>query len=308
MERKSNFILLSFIAAMLSPISIFSQTSFEKQFSGIETMEIQGGSLEVSYVGSGTDNISLTAYLGPDEDSENDLVFVTLGNTLKVAYQPQHKRDRNFGGGQKRYVRIKGPVDMELQIINSSGSVKVVKVNSKETHLTVSSGSVEASMIEGDLYLRGSSGSFDVKEIAGSVTSTLSSGSMTIEKVQGGLDFSSSSGSLRASNIAGKLNAQLTSGSANLSEIGELGKLSISSGSIKATDAGLGNSTAFQGSSGSIFVSTPSDLNQFNFDLIASSGSLKVGDSSKAKRLEINNSARDTVTGKISSGSIKIEN
>ena len=308
MKRNLNFLLLPLIGAVLAPISIMAQTSFEKQFSGIERMEIQGGALEVSYEGSDTENITLTAYLGPEEDSNQDLVFVTLGNTLKVAYQPQDKRQRDFGGDQKRYVSIKGPVDMELQIKNSSGSVKVERINSKETHLTVSSGSVQASRIEGDLYLKGSSGSFDIKEITGSVTSSLSSGSMNIDQVNGGLSFSSSSGSLKASRVSGMLNAQLTSGSAKLSEIGELGKLSVSSGSINATDAGLGNSTAFKGSSGSFSVTTPSDLKAFNYNLIASSGSLRVGDATKAKRLEINNGAESTVTGDISSGSIKIDN
>lgn len=308
MKKNLNFLLLSLIGALLTPFSIKAQAAFDKQFSGIERLEIQGGSLEVSYEGSDVENITLTAYLGPEEDSNKDLVFVTLGNTLKVAYQPQSKQERNFGGDQKRYVRFKGPVEMELLIRNSSGSVKVERIKSKETHLTVSSGSVRASIIEGDLYLKGTSGSFDVREIAGSVTSSLSSGSMNIDQVQDGLDFSSSSGSLRASRIAGKLNAQLTSGSAKFSEIGELGKLSVSSGSIKATDAGLGNSTAFKGSSGSFSVSTSSDLKAFNYQLIASSGSLRVGEATKAKKLEINNGAQNTVTGNVSSGSIKIDN
>jgi hypothetical protein len=70
----------------------------------------------------------------------------------------------------------------------------------------------------------------------------------------------------------------------------------------------LGSRTSLQANSGSISIQTPSDLKAFNFDLKANSGSVRVGEQDSDDKLNLNNGASSTVTGKVSSGSIKIVN
>ena len=299
--------MLALLALIVNPEKVRAQTILEKQFSGIEKLEIQGGSLEVSYMGSDRTDIDLTAYLGDEEGDENDLVFITMDNTLKIAYKRQNRKS-NWNRDPKRYIRISGPEKIQLNISNSSGKVIVDHVQAERTSLSISSGVIQATGIDGDLVLKGSSGKMEAKDVAGDVTCAISSGAANIEQVKGDLDYSSTSGQLNASQIGGKVKAKLTSGNVNLNNIGELGALSVSSGSIRAKNARLGNETSFHGSSGSFNVSTPSDLSAFNFDLSASSGGLTVGRTSTAKKLQIHNGSSATVKGKISAGSIKIEN
>lgn len=299
--------MLCLVALMGLPLISFAQNEITKQYSGIGSLDIQGGPLEVSYTGNGDQkDIDIIAFLGQEEEREKDLVFVTVGDVLKVAYNPNRKFD-NYNG-PKRYVKITGPENMVLEVKNSSGQILVDKVNGEKTHLSVSSGQIKASHIKGELVLKGTSGNIQANEVSGSVTCSITSGVSTLTSIEGNLNFSSTSGKLNASHVGGKVNAQLTSGSISLDDVGELGEIVISSGNVKAKGAGLGNTTQFKGSSGSFSIHTPSDLTAFNYDLQAGSGSVSVGKSSGGKKLMIQNGASGTVKGNISSGRINIEN
>lgn len=299
--------LLCCVALIGLPLMALAQNEISKQYTGIQHLEVQGGPLEVSYSGfADQKDITITAFLGEEQEREKDVVFVTMGNVLKVAYSPS-KRFDNYNG-PKRYVKITGPEEVVLEIKNSSGQIVVDKVRGENTRLVVSSGQIKASNIEGDLTLQGSSGNIQAKNVTGSVTCSITSGLSTLEDIAGNLDFSSTSGRLNASKVGGRVDAGLTSGSMSLNEVGELGEISISSGNVKAKGAGLGNRTHLRGSSGSFSIHTPSDLGAFNYDLQASSGSVSVGSSSGGKKLKIENGAPGTVKGSISSGRIRIEN
>jgi lia operon protein LiaG len=300
-------LILCLVALIGLPLASFAQNEITKQYSGIESLDIEGGSLEVTYTGSADrEDINITAFLGQEAEREKDLVFVKVGNVLKIAYNPA-KKFVNYND-PKRYVQIMGPQNMVLEVKNSSGQIAVDNVSAEKTHLSVSSGQIKASHIKGDLVLKGSSGNIQAEDVSGSVSCSISSGMSKLEHVGGNLDFSSTSGRLSASHIGGKVDARLTSGSISLDDVGELGEIAISSGNVNAKGAGLGNTTHLRGSSGSFSIHTPSDLTAFNYDLQASSGSVSVGKSTGGKTLKIQNGASGTVKGNISSGRIKIEN
>lgn len=301
------YLLLCCMALMGLSLTSPAQQEITKEYSGIASLDVQGGSLMVSYTGvANQEDIEIVAFMGTEQGREKDLVFVTVGNVLKVAYKPSKSLD-NYNGPQ-RYVKITGPENMELEVSNSSGQIAVDRVSSKKTRLAVSSGQIKASNIKGDLALKGSSGNIQAKNVSGSVQCTITSGSSRLQDIGGHLDFSSTSGKLDASNIGGKVDARLTSGSIALEEVGELGDISISSGNVKAKGAGLGNTTQLKAGSGSFSIQTPSQLTDFNYDLQAGSGSVSVGKSTSGKQLVIQNSASATIKGNVGSGRIKIEN
>src|SRR5690606_3146275 len=115
--------------------------------------------------------------------------------------------------------------------------------------------------------------------------------------VEGDVSVEGSSGSYNISDVEGTVNGSLSSGSIVLEDIGELGSLTVSSGQIEATHAGLGSNTRLRGSSGSFTVQTDDDLEDYNFELSASSGGLEVGDTKTNKNLNIDNGSDITVTG-----------
>ncbi|TDK44851.1 DUF4097 family beta strand repeat-containing protein [Algoriphagus formosus] len=297
-------------ALLLIGSSAFAQNvlvDVNKSYSNIEKLEIEGGWLEVTYEGGFGDEVQVEAYL-ESNDEDQDIVFVTLGNVLKIKYE---RGSRNVSWGNSKnngYIRIKGPESIQLDVQNSSGSAKISRVNSETTRLKVTSGRIIAEDIQGDLIIGGTSGNLIASIIGGDVTASLTSGRGEISQVDGDVSYKSTSGSLNASEIRGEINVQFTSGRAELENIGALGALKFTSGSMRAENAGLGPNTSFSGSSGNFRIQTNSNLENFNFDLSASSGNLRVGNSRGNKSLELDNGAASWVKGKITSGSISIEN
>jgi len=277
-----------------------------KSYSNIKSIEVNGGWLDVTYEGGSGTEVKVEAYLESNETNQ-DIVFVTLGDVLKISYE-RSNNNYSWNNKNKGFIKITGPKEMALQLRNSSGSMMVNNVSNDKTLLKVTSGKISASTIAGNLDIQATSGSLKIDGVEGDVIAGLTSGNADIYNVNGDVQYKSTSGSLDAENIKGEVNVALTSGNAKLNNIGSLGLLKFTSGNIKAENAGLGDHTSFEGTSGNFKVQTSSDLKAFNFSLKASSGNVKVGNISTGKSLEIDNRSGTWVKGSVSSGNITIEN
>ncbi|MCE7057328.1 DUF4097 domain-containing protein [Algoriphagus sp. AGSA1] len=298
------------LAMMLISVVSFAQkvlVDANKNYSNIKAVEVSGGWLDVSYVGGAGQDVNVEAYLESNDENQ-DIIFVTVGDVLKISYE-HSSRNSSWGNTRnKGYIKITGPMNMDLDMKNSSGKISVDKVVGDKTNLRVSSGKVSATNISGDLTIKATSGSLYIDKVSGDVIAGVTSGNADINNVGGNVDYKSTSGSLSGDRIKGQLNVALTSGNAKLSNIGSLGEMKFTSGNIRASNAGLSGNTNFNGTSGNFKIQTPSNLKDFNFSLRASSGNLKVGGINTGKNLEINNDASAWVKGSISSGNITIEN
>jgi len=303
------------ISPILCAILLFATESMaqnvivdtNKTYSNISKIEVSGGWLSVSYDGGSGSDVKVQAYLESNNEDQ-DIIFVTVGDVLKISHERKSNSSSWSNNRNKGFIKINGPMAMNLDIKNSSGTISVDGVTNDETNLRVSSGKVTASNIIGDLNVKASSGSLILDEIDGNVVAGVTSGNADIMNVSGNVDYESTSGSLDADSIEGEINTSLTSGNAKLSNIGSLGELRFTSGNIRATNAGLSGNTRLNGTSGSFRIQTSSDLKSFNFSLKASSGNLKVGGINTGKNLEIDNGSSEWVKGSISSGNIIIEN
>ena len=308
MKNMTKIFTLSLSLLLLASVS-FAQNILvdtNKTYANITAIEVSGGWLDVTYDGGSGSEVTVEAFLQSNE-SNQDIVFVTLGNVLKISYE-RSNGSYSWNSKNKGYIKITGPKEISLQLRNSSGSMLVNHVNNEQTSLKVSSGKINAHDIIGNLDIQATSGSLKIDEVKGDVTASLTSGSATITRVNGDVQYKSTSGSLDAASITGEINVSLTSGNARLSNIGSLGSLKFTSGNIKAENAGLGVHTSFEGSSGSFRVQTPSDLKAFDFSMKASSGNIKIGGMNSGKTLEIDNGAGTWIKGSITSGNITIEN
>ena len=308
----NKFFKLSTLALAMMLISVvgFAQkilVDTNKNYSNIKAVEVSGGWLDVSYMGGSDSDVNVEAFLESSNENQ-DIIFVTVGDVLKISYE-QSSNNSSWGNNRnKGYIKITGPMNIDLDMKNSSGTLTVDKVIGNETNLRVSSGKITATNISGDLSIRASSGSLYVDKVSGDIDAGVTSGNADINNVGGSVKYQSTSGSLDADRVKGELSVALTSGNAKLSNIGSLGSMKFTSGNIRATNAGLSGNTNFNGTSGNFKIQTPSDLKAYNFSLKASSGNLKVGSISTGKNLEIDNDASAWVKGSISSGNISIEN
>ncbi|WP_186754290.1 DUF4097 family beta strand repeat-containing protein [Echinicola salinicaeni] len=281
------------------------QSKIEKSFDNIEKLEIQGGSISLSYEGNASQSsIEVTADLGDDQNGDKNLIFVTVGNTLKISYQKTGNWNNNKN---KRYIHITGPEVIMLKAVNSSGKMHIKGVASELTELKASSGIIHIEDISGNLRLAGSSGKIEVNNVEGDVDCKMTSGIMDLEYIKGNTSLSSSSGKITARHVAGELNVKITSGSVDLEDISTLGALKLSSGMMNAKKVGFGPNTSFSGSSGMFKVKANALLDNYNYDMNAGSGMVKVGKQSSSDHLLIDHGAAYTIKGNIGSGMISIE-
>ncbi|MCH7409845.1 DUF4097 domain-containing protein [Belliella sp. DSM 111904] len=286
--------------------------SYEESFEGIKEIEVNGRFLEVSYEGNeNTSVVVLDGYTEVPESSDIELKYRQSGSKLiiEVSGESSNINFFNFGGQKRGFISLTGPENIKLNIFNSSGAIDVKYVHHDEIDLKVNSGSIKALALEVDqIQLKASSGSIKLESAVGDIVAQVNSGSIRMNEIKGNIDANASSGSVRLDDVEGLVNAKVNSGSIKLNQVKYLGDLSVSSGGISATASGLSEHTQLKSSSGSIKIQTPTDLKLFDYDLVANSGSVKVGEEKSSKRLEINNGSSHIIKGKASSGSIKISN
>lgn len=303
---------LILLGIILFPVTAKAQVKtlvdVNKTYSGISKIEVSGGSLEIAYEGStSASEVSVDAFLESNYH-EQDIIFVTLGDVLKISHKVNNSRSGWTNMKTKGHIKISGPKDMELEMKGGSGTVLVDNVKSELTTIQVGSGTVTGKNIIGQVESKAGSGSIRLYNIQGDVSGSVGSGNARIEDVLGNVKYSSGSGGINAKNIEGLLSISLSSGNAKLENIGELGSLRLTSGNVDANNAGLGPETNFSGSSGNFKIKTPSDLRDFNFYMKATSGNITVGSSRGGRSLTLENGAAYDIKGSITSGNITIEN
>jgi len=278
-----------------------------KSYNGISKIEVSGGALEIEYMGGQKAEVSVNAFL-ESNNYDQDIVFVTVGNVLKITHKTSSKKVTVGNTRTKGYIKIQGPEQMELDLKGGSGKINVKNVSAPQTVLSVGSGNLSARNINGDIKANAGSGSIKLAGVNGNIKGNIGSGSANIQDVKGNLEYTSSSGGLTATSIDGVVHISLTSGNAKLESVTELGDLKITSGNFNATNAGLGAGTRINGTSGNFKIQTPSDLRDFNFNLSATSGNITVGNSKSGRNLSIDNGSEKSVKGSITSGNISILN
>lgn len=299
-----------FVSACYVPEKTYTK-DYEEIFSDIKEIEVEGRFLEVSYEGrEGETEVSMNAFLEAPESNGLDIKFRKSGSKLKIEVVGDATIiGWNFGNSINGFISLTGPENIKLNISNTSGTIDVMYVQQDRINLKVNSGSIKLSDVEVDnIYLEASSGSIKGEGLYGNILAKVNSGQISLSDLVGNVDAKGSSGRLLFENVEGKVDAKVHSGSIKLESVKELGDLSVSSGNIKANNSGLGTDTQLHASSGSIQIQTSSNLEDFNFDLNASSGSVKVGNKDSGKKVKIDNDAVHTINGRVSSGSIRINN
>ncbi|EOZ98357.1 hypothetical protein A33Q_1011 [Indibacter alkaliphilus LW1] len=303
------------ICSLLATACYFPENTeikeYDETFSGVREIEVDGRFLEVSYEGrSGEKNIYLSAFLEVPEDRGFEVKYRQSGSKLKIELVGNSETiGWNFASKMDGFITLIGPEEIKLDLKCTSGSVDVMNVKHQEINLKANSGSVKLMGVEVETgNFSASSGSIRGEGISGELACKVNSGSIRLKDVLGDVKAKASSGSIKLEDVQGIADAQVNSGSIRLNNVRELGELKASSGSIRAENSGFGSKTAFHANSGSVKIETSSNLEDFDFDLSAGSGSLKVGDKSGSKSLKIDNNSKHTVRGNVGSGSIRISN
>lgn len=277
-----------------------------RSYPNIQKVEVNGGSLEIRFVGSQRPDVQVEAFLESNYHNQ-DIVFVQVGGVLKINRKLEGSSGTWNNVRTKGHIYIYGPETTEVVMQGGSGQIHVEQVKHSETTIQIGSGKVTVKNITGNLDIQAGSGNLNISGVKGNIQAKVSSGRTEIMDVEGDVNYFSSSGNITMQNIKGIANITKTSGYAKLENIQELGMVRLTSGNLTATEVGLGKTTAFYGTSGNMRIKTVSNLSEFNFRIMSSSGNITIGNT-RGKTLQIDNNAETTIQGNITSGNFSITN
>lgn len=310
----SKYIVAFYIMMMLlvsacdiGPLQVITDET--ETFEGITEIQIRGGALETSYIGSDdTETVSLEAFLESSNPQMDGIIYRRKGNRLEI--EMGDSDGLSFWTGRtKGFISLTGPRKIALDVRNSSGTVEIRNVEHSSFDFRISSGKMEIHNVVCDnMVLKASSGRLHGESLQGDIDLNLSSGMATLEGVWGNVDFQGSSGSISISEVEGRVEGGMSSGKASLENISEVGRLSLSSGMLTAEEVGLSSATNLQASSGYMKIHTFSPLDEFNYDFSVGSGHLSIGGQKGSKNLKINNGATHTIAGTLRSGKMEVVN
>jgi hypothetical protein len=284
-------------------------TNETETFEGVTEIQIRGGAIETSYVGSDdSETVTLEAFLESSNPQLDGIIYRRKGNRLEI--EMGNNDGLGFWTGRtKGYIAVTGPRKIALDVRSSSGVAEIRNVEHSDLDFRISSGKMEIHNIVCDkLVLKASSGRLHGENLQGDVDLSLSSGMATLKGVWGNVTFKGSSGSISISEVEGMVDGAMSSGKASLEDISEVGALSLSSGMLTAEEVGLGAATNLQVSSGYMKIQTFSPLDDFNYEFLVGSGHLSIGGQKGSENLKINNGATHTIEGKVQSGKMALVN
>jgi hypothetical protein len=204
------------------------------------------------------------------------------GNTLKVTVE-RNWFSFSWLGNHGRLV-FSVPDGIDVSIESSSGAVSVKDLKGRTTQVTSSSGSASLSDVSGELKAGTSSGRISVESCSGHLTLSASSGSIDVEAFAGGIAAETSSGKVGLKEVDGPMYVHTSSGSARFEDTrGTIGALT-SSGSIRGDGVQLTGDSAFESTSGTIHVDLANQPSELRFDLIVTSGDIRVFGNEGSKR------------------------
>jgi len=291
-----------------NPLPMETITDMENSYEGITKVNINGGALEISYTGGeGTRSVNIEAFVEASDSEMEGVIVRRVGDELNIDFDLGNSGSFFSAINIKGYISLTGPVDMAVNINNSSGTMEVVNVSNEDIVLNGSSGKIEGRNLKSpDLRVKISSGKLELENIEGGLNMEVSSGMGTLDGMKGDVKFRGSSGMVVLSDIDGLLSGSMSSGKADLNRVSRLGEISLSSGMLEASKCGIGPETNLCASSGYMKVNTTSSLKNFNFDFNVGSGRLSIGDQSSSDDMYVNNDAAVTIKGRIQSGKMVI--
>ena len=259
-------------AILVAPLMVQAQLAKEKfQMDGITEVEVRGSFCKVKIDGYNGSTLYFDGVIEGNSGKDYSIEYDRSGSLLKVWIDSP----RSSWGSVDCDLTLRVPSTVDVTVDNSSGEVIATGLAGKSLRLEASSGGLEANDIGGDILMKTSSGDIEITGLKGDLEIRSSSGGQRVRDVNGNVEGRSSSGRINLVNIVGDIDAETSSGGITLDGFRGGLKLESTSGSIRGDEVELTADSYFRSSSGSIDMELVNDVQSLNYDLEASSGSIK---------------------------------
>lgn len=310
--------ILSFIHILLFSLTAFFSTScsdnsldlvenINEDFVGITEIEVEGGFLNVTYVGeAGRSSTQLKAQLNASNQRRFDISYRVEGTKLIIELDTRSGLGNPRGEG---FIELRGPRNMRLDLETEAGTIRVDNVVSNVIDLETTSGTIDArNLTVNTIEMSATSGTINAQDLTGALEVDVTSGKLNLSRLDGNVNAVLVSGEMTIAQVNGLVNVNNQSGNVELNQVSRIGNAFVISGQIFATNTGLANVTSPRVGSGYIYIQTNSNLRNFNFNITTGSGTARVGTTMNTGSLVLNNGATATIRGEVGTGKLEIVN
>jgi len=296
----SVFIYFGLWQFFLGGISIAKEENLK--FTGVEKLVVEGSFFSVEVTGHTGKSVE-AQIITPDRILKDGVKVLHehTNSELKFWVEKEILSSINLSFGESCKMHFKVPHELEVNLINSSGKIKVERITSRDMHLQSSSGAIEIRRISANLHLYSSSGKIQIEDCNGNKDLRTSSGRIMVLKSDGNVKAETSSGRQTYESIRGDIFANSSSGALEIFDHEGGLHLESSSGKQIGRNIRITKDSSFRTTSGKINIDFINDIVDFTFDLHSSSGRIKAG-LTTAKGRVVTGKGKIIIKGKSSSG------
>lgn len=291
--------LISTAALVLLAVSTFAFGSDESdtaEFTGVSEIQVDAGTFDVDVQGTRGRRTTLEVR---NESDNHRVLHSQSGERLEVWVEGRFSL---FGRPHKGRITLLVPGDARVQVRSSTGDVRMSNLVTDRVSLDTSTGDMRVTDVTAAVGLETSTGNVEVLDSAGDFTIRSTTGTISISGTTGDISCDSSTGRHRYEEIIGDLDARSTTGDIEID--GLQGRLNIrtSTGEQVGRAIVLTGDSSFESSTGDIDMDFNNTVEDLEFDLRSTTGSLRVGRDESQRELFLGGTGF-RIRGKSSTGS-----
>ncbi|MEE8440719.1 MAG: DUF4097 family beta strand repeat-containing protein [Spirochaetia bacterium] len=294
MKRTAILTPLIFAAALSFALGIGERGDFK--YDGIREIEIVAATFAVDIQGTRSRSISLEVRNAPDN--------------LQVLHSRSRDRleiwvERKFsllGRPHRGELVLFVPRDAELRIRTSTGKVNIRNITGDRLSVDTTTGHITLEEITAAMRVETSTGAVEILDSAGRFDIRSTTGRIELQRTTGDVVAESSTGRHSYREIIGDLVARSTTGRIEIDGMQGTLDLRTSTGAQDGRGIVLTGDSSFESSTGRITMDFDGRVEQLEFDLRSTTGSLRVGREESQRRLFLGGTGF-TIRGKSSTGS-----
>lgn len=294
MKRQTLLIPLLLLGSVL--FAFGTGETGDAEFDGIREIRVDAGVFDVDVQGTRGRGTTLEVR---NESDRFRVLNSTTGDTLDVWVE---SRFSFLGRPPRGLITLMVPADALVRVRTSTGDVEVRDVTSDRMSVDTTTGHISLEGISSRLTVETSTGGVEIQGCSGRFDITTTTGEIEIENTTGDVSARSSTGRHHYEDLIGDLVARSTTGRIEIDGMQGTLELRTSTGSQEGRDIRLTGNSSFESSTGSIEMDFEDDLEELEFDLRSTTGSLRVGREESQRQLYLGGTGF-TITGESSTGS-----
>ncbi|WP_421889042.1 DUF4097 family beta strand repeat-containing protein [Marinoscillum sp.] len=218
--------------------------------------------------------------------SPGDYVIASIKTGTTVVFKVERKKEGNRGWSniEAGKLTLTLPAHVELKVTNSSGDIDISDFTG-ELEASTSSGDIVLKNITSDCWLKTTSGDLRARNVTGNIAMSSTSGGQEYFEIRGNLETQATSGNIECDKVTGNVKAFATSGDLDFDGVEGAIEAGTTSGNITGDYVRITGDCRFKSTSGDIYFVFENEIGSLGFDLRATSGNLRVGNSRSGNRL-----------------------